>query len=49
MANKVKGKRRMKRTIKVLRKNREDNDRYRLRIKLEKDWNRLCAKLGWFD
>ena len=38
MANKLKGKRRMKRTMKVLKRNKRDND-----------WIRLCTKLGWFD
>lgn len=47
--NTIKAKRRLKRTMKVLNKNRIENDQMRLRIKLEKDWNRLCTKLGWFN
>jgi hypothetical protein len=36
--NAIKKKRRLKRTLKVLNKN-----------KLENDWIRLCRKRGWFD
>lgn len=36
--NAIKKKRRLKRTMKVLKRNKRDND-----------WMRLCIKLGWLD
>lgn len=47
--NAIKKKRRLKRTMKVLKKNRIENDEMRSRIKLANDWNKLCTKLGWFN
>lgn len=47
--NAIKKKRRLKRTMKVLNKNRIENDQMRLRVKLNNNWVRLCIKLGWYD